>query len=501
MSSPHASNSPARSEKSDLHIDVRDALANLPALPVEGLGEHDKVDHPSRHAPNSPARSDNSLPYTGVRDAFADLAEIPVNNSGQHNDAGHHEQADGHDSHSIVRDAFATLLPLPDNDFEYDAFSHMDFGHNDSTGNHNMAEYIPGDFEQALQLALGPTQPHKELSAPTINEFTAQPNDEPQVPGDGDSDDGEDPEHVAACILSGALSPGQQAGAISRISEHNMDRMYQDLMRSHGFRPVSFPAPTAAPVDHVVAMPSAMLAVTPSVIPAAGPTTVLSGALLDENNYAPIAWEPQPAVDPNAPPPPRPLYPAYTGRFQSGPAARAYRKRNRIAPKSHASDVERVKRHGRMYWVRRIYESMIDISNVSDSANSIHRTRFMVEQAFNPLDLEATAHHVFDEALAVHERGWVRPVIYHKKVVRGKLTDVSEKCLERRLARICLCLQQKKATVDDAVRGGVTLALLCDNPEARGFTKLSNNAGNAKRGERLRAAKEAEAEDSEEEQP
>jgi hypothetical protein len=98
-----------------------------------------------------------------------------------------------------------------------------------------------------------------------------------------------------------------------------------------------------------------------------------------------------------------------------------------------------------------------------------------------------------DEALAVHERGWVRPTIYHKKVVRGKLTDVSEKCLERRLARICLCLQQKKATVDDALRGGVTLALLCDNPEARGFTKLSNNAGNAKRGERLRAAKEAEA--------
>jgi hypothetical protein len=81
--------------------------------------------------------------------------------------------------------------------------------------------------------------------------------------------------------------------------------------------------------------------------------------------------------------------------------------------------------------------------------------------------------------------------VYHKKVVRGKLTDVSENSLERRLARICLCLRQKKATVDDAMRGGVTLALLCDNPEARGFTKLSNNAGNAKRGERLRAAKKA----------
>jgi hypothetical protein len=69
------------------------------------------------------------------------------------------------------------------------------------------------------------------------------------------------------------------------------------------------------------------------------------------------------------------------------------------------------------------------------------------------------------------------------------LTDVSEKSLERRLSRICLCLKQKKATVDDALRGGVTLALLCDNPEARGFTKLSNNTGNKKRGERLRLAK------------
>jgi hypothetical protein len=134
---------------------------------------------------------------------------------------------------------------------------------------------------------------------------------------------------------------------------------------------------------------------------------------------------------------------------------------------------------------------MIDRTNVVDSAGSIHRTRFCVEPAFDPLDLEAAAHHVFDEALAVHERGWNRCQVYHKKVVRGKLTDVSENSLERRLARICLCLRQKKATVDDAMRGGVTLALLCDNPEARGFTKLSNNAGNAKRGERLRAAKKA----------
>ena len=134
---------------------------------------------------------------------------------------------------------------------------------------------------------------------------------------------------------------------------------------------------------------------------------------------------------------------------------------------------------------------MIDVTAISDGESSIHRQRFTESPGFDAMDLEATAHHIFDSALAVHERGWNRPKIYHKKVVRGKLTDVSEKSLETRLARICLCLKQKKATVDDAVRGGVTLALLCDNPEARGFTKLSNNTGNKKRGERLKLAKEA----------
>jgi hypothetical protein len=145
------------------------------------------------------------------------------------------------------------------------------------------------------------------------------------------------------------------------------------------------------------------------------------------------------------------------------------------------------------YWVRRIYEAMIDISHISDGDSSIHRQRFAESAIFDATDLEATAHHIFDSALAVHERGWNRPSVYHKKVVRGKLTDVSEKSLESRLARICGCLRQRKATVDDAVRGGVTLALLCDNPDARGFTKASNNTGNKKRGERLRLVNDQKA--------
>ena len=103
-----------------------------------------------------------------------------------------------------------------------------------------------------------------------------------------------------------------------------MDKMYHDLMRSHGFRPVSSSAPTATLLDDVAAVPSNMPSGTPSAIPVTGPTTIPSETL-NENNYTPIAWEPQPDVDPNAPPPPKPIYPAYTGQFQSGPAARAYR--------------------------------------------------------------------------------------------------------------------------------------------------------------------------------
>lgn len=137
---------------------------------------------------------------------------------------------------------------------------------------------------------------------------------------------------------------------------------------------------------------------------------------------------------------------------------------------------------------------MIDISDIRDSEASIHRQRFekgdVLNKSFDAEDLEATAHHVFDVAIAVHTRGWNRAKIYHKKAVRGKLFDECAKSLEERLNKICHCMKHIKATVDDAMRGGVTLALLCDNPGARSSTKESNNNGNKKRGERLALVKE-----------
>lgn len=186
---------------------------------------------------------------------------------------------------------------------------------------------------------------------------------------------------------------------------------------------------------------------------------------------------------------PPPIYPAYSNYFRSGSEARTHRRSVRVPPKV-ADDLAKVKRVGRQYWVKRIYEAMIDTSAMVDGPGSIHRKRFTTTKAFEPQDLEAAAHHIFDAAIAVHERGWNRPKVYHKNVKRGKLADVSAGSVEKRLMRICIKLKQSKAVVDDALRGGLTLHLLCDNPEARGSTKVSNNIGNLIKGLRIQGLPE-----------
>jgi hypothetical protein len=202
-------------------------------------------------------------------------------------------------------------------------------------------------------------------------------------------------------------------------------------------------------------------------------------------NYAPhphiVAHLPEFAFDSS------PLYSRLTSpRFRNSAEAKAHRKHARMHAKSQADDIARVKSFGRDYWVCRIYNAMICTQQITDSEASTNRTRFTKLKVFDELELEAAAHHVFDKAIAVHERGWTRPKVYHKNTVRGKLVDKSETSLEMRLSRICLLLQHTKSAVDDVMRGGLTLALLCDNPEARKHTKQSNDVGNAKRGQRLK---------------
>jgi hypothetical protein len=213
-----------------------------------------------------------------------------------------------------------------------------------------------------------------------------------------------------------------------------------------------------------------------------------------ELSYKPIydfTGQPEP---PNAP---APVYAPYAGHFATSAEAKEHRKRIRHTPQQKniqdTEDLDMVKRIGRPFWVRRLYDAMIDVSCITDSESSIHRNRFVVAKAFDEKDIEAAAHKIFDEALAVHERGWNKPIVYYKKVHRGKLQDQCLDSVEKRLALICKCLSESKAAVDDALRGGITLALVCDNPIARGGTKQSNNAGNARRGERLKMVRDATA--------
>ena len=71
----------------------------------------------------------------------------------------------------------------------------------------------------------------------------------------------------------------------------------------------------------------------------------IDDSMLTEQNYQPLVQEPVVHPNPNAP---LPIYPAFTGAFATGDAARQFRQRSRIDPKK-AQDLERVKNHGREF--------------------------------------------------------------------------------------------------------------------------------------------------------
>ncbi len=234
-----------------------------------------------------------------------------------------------------------------------------------------------------------------------------------------------------------------------------------------------------------------------------------------EENYTPLVIMKEHPAPANAP---QSDYPSYTGHFKTAAEAKTHRKRSRLPANANAPDIQHVKRFGRefhftrtryrtvqltsisgKYWVHRLYNAMIDISNVGDKVGSIKSKRMATKKddgettTFDPMDLEAAAHHVFDLAIAAHEGGWSRPLIYHKPAVRGKQFDLSKRSLEKRLAMICFCLKYNKAMVDDAVRGGISLWLLCDNPVSRWHSKMANNRGNGEKAKRLKEQKDAKA--------
>ncbi|KAH5338650.1 hypothetical protein HBI50_004820 [Parastagonospora nodorum] len=244
----------------------------------------------------------------------------------------------------------------------------------------------------------------------------------------------------------------------------------QPARKARGRRPapIAKPAPfTQLSADDCINMMSP----TPSA---------LSDEGFNSEAYVPLIPYVAPEMDPDN----LPMYPEYSGTFKTGGQARRFRKRITIPPKP-AADLVRVKKYGRHYWVHKIYDAMIDISNMIDGPTSTNRRRFEDEPFWDSQDLEAVAHNIFDATVAVHDRGWNRLSTYHKKTVRGKLLDKAMQSVETRLAMVCDLLRTSKAVVDDCLRGGVTLALVVDNPACRKATKESNNAGNNKRGIRL----------------
>lgn len=186
---------------------------------------------------------------------------------------------------------------------------------------------------------------------------------------------------------------------------------------------------------------------------------------------------------------PSKFYPAYRAVFADSATARAHRRlpKHKSRPASDINDALR----RRDFWVKRIYESMVDVSVASDGKTSWQYKRFGTQSAYDPDDLEAAAHNVFDRALAVHRTGWTRPLIYQKVAVRGKRQDKGGESVLHRLEAICAVLQQSKAAVDEAIQGGLKLARLCYNPYERKVGKKGNQSANINKASQIAAGKAA----------
>ncbi|KAF2177045.1 hypothetical protein K469DRAFT_525668, partial [Zopfia rhizophila CBS 207.26] len=170
-------------------------------------------------------------------------------------------------------------------------------------------------------------------------------------------------------------------------------------------------------------------------------------------------------------------YKGYQGHFGSGGEAKAHRQSTRKAARPMDPNFQFIKHYCRGYWVERLYNAMIDVSDIIENKTSKFYTRFVVNPAFDQADMEATCHNIFDKAIGVYEKGWCRPMIYYKTAVRGICKDET-KSLEERLGKICAVLKESKAACNDALEGGLPLRKLVDNPEQRRVSKASNNSGN-----------------------
>jgi hypothetical protein len=181
-------------------------------------------------------------------------------------------------------------------------------------------------------------------------------------------------------------------------------------------------------------------------------------------------------------------YPAYKARFSSSEAARKHRRKTKR--KANQDPELHIVKQNRDAWVRKLYEAMIDTSEMIDGPKSTHRKRFLACE-FDQQDLEATAWHVFGKVIAVHEKGWTRPLIYLKEAKRGNNVDEKPNSAASRLVNLCVVLKKSKACCNDAIEGGLTLSRLVYNPIQAYNQKVGNNGANQVRAVRLKAGTEA----------
>jgi len=94
---------------------------------------------------------------------------------------------------------------------------------------------------------------------------------------------------------------------------------------------------------------------------------------------------------------PRSIYRPYSALFADSAAAKAHRKSARKGPRPKDSNFDAVKIIHRDYWVRKLHESIVDISNVQDGLGGDGYKRFVssTNAFYENEDLEAAAHEVF----------------------------------------------------------------------------------------------------------
>lgn len=120
---------------------------------------------------------------------------------------------------------------------------------------------------------------------------------------------------LSTWLTSPSVSNEQKQAFLTQLSHEELNDLYEQQIAAYGLHP-----------------------------PSASRTTSTKSQDLSEETYKPMDECVEPSPAPNTP---SPIYAPYAGLFATSEAAKMHRKRIRVAPKSLAPDVERVKRYGR----------------------------------------------------------------------------------------------------------------------------------------------------------